>query len=52
MVRTNIVDTFLKLKEEAKEYELVGNMGKTKYLKSGRRKTNENKLEIETKEFE
>jgi hypothetical protein len=43
------MDTFMKLKEEAKGYGLVVNEGKTTYMKCCRRKTNENKLEIETK---
>jgi hypothetical protein len=42
----------MKLKEEPKRDRLVVNEGKTEYMKCGRRKTNENKLEIETLESE
>jgi ribosomal protein S17 len=41
----------MKLKEEAKRHVLVVNEGKTKHTKYGRRKTKENKLEIETMEY-
>jgi hypothetical protein len=49
--KQTLMDTFVKLKEEAKRYGLVVYEGKTKYMKCGGRKTNENKLEIETMEF-
>jgi hypothetical protein len=42
----------MKIKEDAKGYRLNVNEWKTKYVKCGRRETNENKLQIETMEFE
>jgi hypothetical protein len=53
MARTKqtLINTLMKMKEEEKEYGLVVNEGETKYMKCGRRKTNENKLEIEPMEI-
>jgi hypothetical protein len=45
--RETMIDTFMKPKEEAKGYGLIVNKGKTEYMKYGRRKTNESKLEME-----
>jgi porphobilinogen deaminase len=44
MARTELtlIDTFVKLKEEANRYGLVVNEGRTKYMKCGRRKNNIN----------
>jgi ABC-type sugar transport system ATPase subunit len=50
--KQTLIDTFVKLKEEAKRRWLVVNEGKTKYMKCGERKTNENKLQIKTMKFE
>jgi hypothetical protein len=44
--KQTVIDTFMKLKGEAKEYGLVVIVGKSKYMKCGRRKRNENKSEI------
>jgi hypothetical protein len=50
--KETLIDTFMQPKEETKRCGPVSNEGNTKYMKCGRRKTNENKLEIETVEFE
>jgi hypothetical protein len=48
MIRTILIDTFMKMKGEAKRYGLVVNEGQIKYMKCCRRKTNENKLKMKT----
>jgi ubiquitin len=54
MARTKqtLIDTFLKLKNEALKYGLTVNENKTKYLKCTRKQTQDGKLSVESMQFE
>jgi ubiquitin len=54
MARTKqtLINTFLKLKNEALKYGLIVNENKTKYLKCTRKQTQDGKLSVESMQFE
>jgi porphobilinogen deaminase len=54
MARTKqtLIDTFLKLKNEALKYGLIVNENKTKYLKCTRKQIQDGKLSVESMQFE